>query len=214
MSPIYGEWTTQLYILRRAYYTTARVRKFLPELPDSGPKCNFFHLLWACPILQGFWQQVVKLNNDDLGFPVADDTRSCLPFLDPSLDCTLLTEILFAAHMSIARDWLVSYTPILRDGIHSVITSLPCKKYIYHHRGCPDKFIQILHGCLFPYAGNKWTFFITWCFFSLGYCIQWACGPSFCPWAPSLCHIPLYLDCLLILWPQRLGLSPPPIWRT
>lgn len=104
---------TNLYILHRSYLTPYRISKYRPGHNPNCPSCNypnasFYHLIWACPSVQGFWTQVVRFLHDRMGSPLSLCPRQCvlgllsLPENEKYLN-TLLQETLFLARLQIAR---------------------------------------------------------------------------------------------------------------
>lgn len=149
----YPERATQVYITHLAYLSTAQVAKYCPGRQDVCPKCNqasgtFYHLMWQCPLLQGFWAQVVRFLHDIMGSPIPLTPQCCvLGILDvPDVSGTQLTflhETLFQARKLIARNWMNDHVPLLSEWIRIINASLPYKKLVYIHRGRPEKFDKI-----------------------------------------------------------------------
>lgn len=152
-SPKISERLTQLYIIHKSYLTPARISKFSPHQNPNCPKCSnnpcsFFHLLWQCPEIQSYWAQIIKFLHDHMGSPVQLDPRPCLLglFPDTITDRSLLTflsESLFGARKLIAKYWLRTDSPTLQIWFREVNASLPYKKVMYRHRGCPAKYHKI-----------------------------------------------------------------------
>lgn len=153
VSPKLSDRLTNLYILHRSYLTPYRISKYRLGHNPNCPSCNypnasFFHLKWACPSIQGFWTQVIRFLHDRMGSPVSLCPRQCLlgllslPDNEKYLN-TLLQETLFLARMQIARTWMRGPPPTLQQWIRAVNITLPYKKLLYIHRGCPDKYHKI-----------------------------------------------------------------------
>lgn len=120
VSPKLSDRLSHLYVLHRSYLTPARISKYKhdhnPGCPDCGHHmASFFHLMWDCSSIQGFW---TYLN-------------------------ILLQETLFLARLLSARTWLRGTPPTLRNWIRAVNNTLPYKKVLYTHRGCPKKYYKI-----------------------------------------------------------------------
>lgn len=77
------ERVTQLYIIHLAYLSTARGALYCPDRRDICPKClqmpgSFFHLIWQCSQIQGFWAQVVRFLHDVMGSSIPMIPQCCL----------------------------------------------------------------------------------------------------------------------------------------
>lgn len=149
----YPERVSQVYITHLAYLSTAQVAKYCPGRQDICPKCNqqpgtFYHLIWQCPLLQGFWAQVVRFLHGIMGSPIPLTPQCCvLGILEvPDLSSaqrTLLHETLFQARKLIARNWMNDHVPSITEWIRVINASLPYKSLVYKHRGNPGKFQKI-----------------------------------------------------------------------
>lgn len=151
-SPKLSERLTQLYIIHRSYLTPARIAKFSPNQNLNCPRClstpcSFFHLIWSCPVIQDYWSQIVKFLHDHMGSPIQLDPKLCLLGLLPDTmarpTATLLSETLFSARKLIAKHWMRTTSPAVQDWLRDVNTSLPYKKVLYNHRGCPKKYYKV-----------------------------------------------------------------------
>ena len=83
VSPKLSDRLTQLYVVHRAYLTPLRIARFRQQSSTSCTMCNqatgtFFHLLWACSVLQGLWKQIVDCLHDGTGSPLSLDSKQCL----------------------------------------------------------------------------------------------------------------------------------------
>lgn len=144
---------TQLYIIHRSYVTPLRLSRYKPDYPPTCPRCDdpsgsFYHLLWSCPAMQGYWSQIVKFIHNEMGSPLKLCPKQCLLgiFPDPGSDkyhIIFLQESLFIARLLIARKWMRAHTPTIQEWITAVNSVLPYKKELYIHRGCPSKYGKI-----------------------------------------------------------------------
>lgn len=150
VSSNYNERMTQFYIIHRAYYSTTRLSRFRPGYVDKCPKCNsstgsFFHLLWSWTRVQGFWAQVVKFLNDEMGSPIPLCPKACIFPPDPeNLDShysyTFFVESMYYVNKVIAKTWLAHRPPSFPEWLNAVNSALPLKRWIFQHRKCPHKF--------------------------------------------------------------------------
>lgn len=108
---------------------------------------TFFHLLWTCPKIKGFWEQIVAFLHDIMGSPLALDPKQCLFGIVPdTIDKytkTILYETLFAARKVIAKKWMRQESPKVVEWKVEINNTLPYKKCIYINRGCPTKYNKI-----------------------------------------------------------------------
>lgn len=87
VSPKLSDVLNELYIVHRAYLTLIRLSKFRPNhilIMCSLAPGTFFHLLWTCANIQGFWTQVVRILLDTMGSPLTLHPRQCLLGLNPN----------------------------------------------------------------------------------------------------------------------------------
>lgn len=83
-----------------------------------------------------------------MGSPVQLEPKVCVLGLLPDItidkfSAIFLYETLFCARKLVARHWMRAIPPTFQDWIKVVNTSLPYKKVIYKHRGCPAKYNKI-----------------------------------------------------------------------
>lgn len=85
VSPKLSDRLTQTFIIHRAYLTPLRVSRYRWDCPATCQMCGqdtgtFFHLLWQCPKIQAFWEQVVKFLHDtmDTTSPITLQPKPCL----------------------------------------------------------------------------------------------------------------------------------------
>lgn len=74
VSPKLSDRLSQIFILHHAYFTPIRVARYKRDSPPTCCLCltepgTFFHLIWACPLILGFWKQVVDFLHDTMGSP-------------------------------------------------------------------------------------------------------------------------------------------------
>lgn len=75
VSPKLSDCLTHLYILHRSYLMPIRLSKYRPDHNQACSRCGehrgtFYHLLWTCPCIQGYWTQVVKFLYHQMGSPL------------------------------------------------------------------------------------------------------------------------------------------------
>lgn len=147
-----SERLTQLYIIHKSYLTPSRIAKFSPDQNPNCPRCSsnpcsFYHLLWSCPDIQNYWAQIITFLHDHMGSPIPLDPKLCLLglFPDTAMDKYLaifLGETLFCARKLVAKRWMRTASPTIRDWIGEINATLPYK-VLYRHRGCPAKYNKI-----------------------------------------------------------------------
>lgn len=150
VSPKLSDWLTHRYILHKSYITPSRLYKYKLDADSTCPRCGdtnstFYHLIWSCPPIHHYWSQVIKFLHDHMGSPLMRCPRQCklglLPLPEEEKYLTIfLQETLFIARMQITQLWLRTISPTVQQWKRAVNLTLPYKKVLYSHRGCPDKF--------------------------------------------------------------------------
>lgn len=150
VSPKLSDCLTQLYIIHRTYLTPQRIARYKPTYNPGCRLCDhtpgsLYHLIWSCPTIQAYWIQVVRFLHDQMGSPATLESKMCLLGLLPDLDahkplCTFLHETLFMARKVVARNWMQALPPTSQCWKKEISDTLPYKKLIYVHRGCPLKY--------------------------------------------------------------------------
>lgn len=153
VSPKLSDCLTHLYILHRSYLTPARILKYKPDTDPACPHCGaapstFYHFIWSCLPIQHYWSQIVKFLHDCMGSPLTLCPRQCLLGLLPVSEeekylSIFLQETLFTARMQIAQLWLRPTSPTTQQWKRAVNLTLPYKKVLYTHHGCPGKYHKI-----------------------------------------------------------------------
>lgn len=153
VSPKLSDRLTQTFLLHRAYLTPLKLAKFKSNQTTICPMCDqatgtFFHLLWQCPRIQAYWAQIVRFLHDTMGSPVTLQPKLCILGIlsDPEINKLkkiFVHETLFSARKVIARNWMRPDPPEFTHWIIEVNNTLPYKKLVYLHRGCPLKYDQI-----------------------------------------------------------------------
>lgn len=148
-----SERLTQLYVIHKSYLTPSRLVKFSPDQNPNCPRCSvspcsFFHLIWECLDIQNYWTQIIKFLHDHMGSPLQLDPKMCLLGILPDVNmekflATFLYETLFCARKVIARHWMRANSPTIQAWIDEINKTLPYKRVLYSHRGCPAKYNKI-----------------------------------------------------------------------
>lgn len=150
VSPKLSNHFSQLYIMYRSYLIPLRLGQYKIVQGTTHPMCSpdvgtIYHLLWKCPVIQGFWSQIIKFPYDTIGYPVTLHPKQCLLgiFLNPDLDKftkVFLLETLFSARKVIARQWMRTTPPKFTTWMLKINDTLP---FLYTDRGCPSKYYKI-----------------------------------------------------------------------
>lgn len=153
VSPRLADRLTHLYILHRSYLTPAHIARCNPQWDPLCPRCkdhnsSFYHLIWSCPVIRSYWEQLVKFLHDDMGSPLTLCPKQCLLGILSEHEQNrplhiFMQESLFVVRLLIARKWLWADTPTLQEWMATVNQSLPYKNMIYKHRNCPAKYHKI-----------------------------------------------------------------------
>lgn len=119
---------------------------------------TFYHLLWSCPYIQGFWKQVVDFLHDNMGSPLTLDPKPCLLGIFPDADTdkytkTFMQETLFSARKTIAKLWMRQVPPSL-TGKLTLIAHCPIRNLstliegaLQNIRSGTIGLIQLTHVC-------------------------------------------------------------------
>lgn len=108
VSPKLSDRLSQIFILHRAYLTPLRIARYKRDNPSTCHLCHiesgtFFHLIWACPRIQGFWKQVVDFLHDTMGSPLTLDPKHCVLGIFPDQYIDRFTKIFLHENF---RPWL------------------------------------------------------------------------------------------------------------
>lgn len=130
VSPKLSDRLSQIYILHRACLTPLRVARFKRGHPNSCLMClgelgTIFHLIWACPSIQGLWKQIVDFIHDTMGSPFTLDPKPCLLGIFPD------SEMSSVCHSSVWHTdmpgiyYVCWYTLIFFSFLFFFLSSLP-----------------------------------------------------------------------------------------
>lgn len=134
----------------RVHFTPARLHRMgLRENPDctrcSRDHGDLIHLLCRCPKLHLYWAGVVATINKAFQVAVPMDSKPCiLGILDDlsieHIPKQAISRALFQARKLILRHWRGTEPPTLQEWITQMGDTLMLEKYIFQHRGRPEKF--------------------------------------------------------------------------
>lgn len=143
----------QLKFLHQAYYTPCRLAAIYQERSPSCPRCgdpeaSFLHMTWSCPLLQGFWDQVLEDINQAAGtsLPQTPEIMLLNVLADPTVrkyTKLFIAYPTFFARREILLRWRSGAPPTATDWRNTLNTVLPLYKITYINRNCPSKFDQI-----------------------------------------------------------------------
>lgn len=153
VSPAANNKLIQLYIVHQCYPTPVRLHK-MGRVPSpacfrcDAVRSDFWHMIWACPVIQGFWVEVMDLLSAILGYTVPLTPDICLfGILDEEVwqhyTRTFLRESLFLARKAIALRWMGDRPPSLSQWRTLVNSVIPYNSTVYKSRGCPSKFGKV-----------------------------------------------------------------------
>lgn len=143
----------QLKFLHRAYYTPQRLSNIYPSLSPMCTRCSiergsFFHVVWACPKIRPYWQEVTNALTEICGTRVSlDPLLFLLSYLgDVEGDRytkLCMTFILFYARREILLRWRGMELPMKSSWCSTIDRVLPLHKIMYESRNCPAKYDKI-----------------------------------------------------------------------
>lgn len=116
-------------IYYQVYYTPSRLARIFPS---HSPKCwrncdadgNIFHIWWECPYIASFWKSIAKLLHDITGISCILTPQVALFGLAlsswPPKFHAIVTQILIAACLAVARSWKNPISPPLSTVISTI----------------------------------------------------------------------------------------------
>lgn len=144
---------TQLFVFHRIYYTPLKLFKWGRRDSADCPRClihtgSFIHMMWRCPKLTRYWQEVYHIINSVFQINMDVDPKSGLLGLLPthlqeSAHTEVIIRLLFQARKQIALKWLSTALPTKLYWLNTVNSLLEREKLVYVHRGCPHKFMKV-----------------------------------------------------------------------
>lgn len=153
VSPAVNNKLIQLYITHQCYLTPSKLHKMGRMAAPACIRCgyepaDFWHMMWACPVLQGFWAEVTAFLTAILHREVPLEPLVCLfGLLDEEVwqphVRIMLRETLFFARKTIALKWMDRGSPRLHTWNNLVNKAVLCEKLVYLHRRCPAKFDKV-----------------------------------------------------------------------
>uniref|UniRef100_A0A803J318 Reverse transcriptase domain-containing protein n=1 Tax=Xenopus tropicalis TaxID=8364 RepID=A0A803J318_XENTR len=137
----------QTYLTPKKLYQMGRL-EHSRCLRCNEPDADYMHLLWNCPDIQRFWQQVMRFLADELSLPQVLNPITCLLGLVDSLlpktaSRSLMRALLFYAKKTVALHWMGPQPPTLNKWIKLINSQLELYRLTYLARGCPLKFEKI-----------------------------------------------------------------------
>lgn len=153
VSPAANNKITQVYIVHQCYLTPVRLHKMGRISSPACIRCttsrsDFWHMIWDCPVIRGFWGEITNLLSEVLKVTVPLAPEVCLfGILDeeqwPHYTRVFLKEVLFLARKAIAMRWMGDRSPSLSQWRKMVNSVIPLNSLVYKHRGCPAKFGKV-----------------------------------------------------------------------
>lgn len=140
-------WENAQKILHRWYLTPLRIHKMnLSIQPLCWWKCNntgnHLHILWSCKVIKSFWKDLTSIIQD-----VTNTTSTSNPALAllslgienfPPMARKIVIHILFAARISLAREWRSQTPPKIEAVISRVNAHYTMEKMLaYKERRAP-----------------------------------------------------------------------------
>lgn len=117
---------------------TAPIHCYEPIKSEFG-----FHLLWSCPQVNSFWEQVFKVLNDVMGSPIPLCLKACVLLPNPEnfyfhYSYTCFVESVYSAKKAIARTWLSPWSPAFSEWLNMINIALPLKKMAIPTQNMPN----------------------------------------------------------------------------
>lgn len=144
---------TQLKFLHRAYYSPARLARINPGRSAVCTRCgadgaDFIHVVWSCPVVEGYWREVLSEINSigELTVPFSPIPLllGICDFLEaPQRKKLFVFYTSFYARKAILLQWNQTQPPTKKVWLSLVNAALPLYKLTYLGRNCPRKFDKI-----------------------------------------------------------------------
>lgn len=127
LSHCINHWEAAQKLFHKWYFTPERLAKIYP---NTSPNCwrgcaqigSLSHIWWECHLVRNFWRQVHNLIGALCGTPQFLSPLDLLLGLSiptmPTHRQTMVTHILIAARLTIAKKWKSADPPILKDAIN------------------------------------------------------------------------------------------------
>lgn len=140
---------SHLLLLNRAYYTPKRLFKFGRRPNDNCPRCqrsgDLIHMLWRCPKLFRYWEEVTGNLGSIFGAIVVKEAITCIlgyrRALGERLSTTLaITRALFQARKMVTLRWQSKDPPSVKDWISTINDTLSRERVEYIKRGNLQEF--------------------------------------------------------------------------
>uniref|UniRef100_H3A8A9 Reverse transcriptase zinc-binding domain-containing protein n=1 Tax=Latimeria chalumnae TaxID=7897 RepID=H3A8A9_LATCH len=151
----------QYKILRRIYYTPAKIHRLFPSRSPLCVRCkstqsDLMHVLWSCPNIQPFWKQVCKEISGYLGTRVEPDTQVCILSNHPNTTSInkyqkqLASLALITAKKLITVNWKTPAPPQIAYWKSEIGSYAPIEKLIYKSKGAKVTYNRIWAGLWRP----------------------------------------------------------------
>lgn len=144
---------SQLYIISRVHYTPARLARMGLGTDPTCTRCSrdhgdLIHLLWRCPKLHLYWNEVINTINRVFQIVIPLDPKPCLlGIVDDLLTEDILRQAirraLFQARLLILRHWRSTCPPTVQEWITQMGATIRMEKIIYQHRGATQKYEKL-----------------------------------------------------------------------
>ena len=124
-------WDNAQKITNRWYLTPYRLSKIYPTMSDICWRCkeqtgNLLHTLWSCKSLRSFWNSISSFIADFTGNLLTLTPASALLGIDleiyPTIYRTVVTHILIASRLTVAKLWKSTEAPNISTVINRVNT--------------------------------------------------------------------------------------------
>uniref|UniRef100_A0A803JYV6 Reverse transcriptase domain-containing protein n=1 Tax=Xenopus tropicalis TaxID=8364 RepID=A0A803JYV6_XENTR len=143
----------QFKIIHRLHLTPLRLYRMGIRNSSHCPKCgapeaNYFHLMWSCPQIHQFWNQILDHIQNTTSLPKITNPKVCLfgivdDIIPQSAPHILYRTLLFYARKSILLQWMAQSPPTIASWLNLLKALLPLIQLTYIARGCPQKYDKV-----------------------------------------------------------------------
>lgn len=144
---------SQLFIALRVHYTPRKLHRMGRAADPLRCRCrqhdgDLIHLLWRCPRLHRYWNEIAGTLNGVFQTKVPTDPLCCIlgvleDVVPEEWTRVAFSRALFQARKLILMGWKSTLPPTSNSWIAHMGQTLIREKYIYQHRGCLGRFERI-----------------------------------------------------------------------
>ena len=140
--------------LTRVYITPEKLHHISNNIPDTCTKCQkdkgtLIHCLWECPVIQRFWENILKCLSEIFGIKIPLCARLCILGIYPEhfsqgkKQSKILDFGLLHARRIIALNWKSMESPSISQWKRELSENIGLERLTYISKGKLEKFVQL-----------------------------------------------------------------------